>query len=179
MTIRNKGDFRMVIDCFNALDDEELTKEERVYSSLIIFLEDVNSLEDVLNLPNIEETYKEMIRFFNCGEDKAPGLDSNYKVLDWEYDSNLICAAVNKVVGSEIRAMPYLHWWTFMGYYMEVGESSLSTVVRIRYKTVKNEKLEDYEKKFRNNHPHYFNLDMRTTEQREEENKLRALWNTT
>ena len=35
--IRNKGDYRTIIDCFLALDDLELSKVERVYASLIIF----------------------------------------------------------------------------------------------------------------------------------------------
>ena len=169
----------MVIDCFNALEDENLTKEERIYCGLIIFFEDINSLEDAQAIPDLEGVYKEMIRFFNCGQDKTPGLDSHYKLLDWESDSNIICAAVNRVVGKEIRAIEYMHWWTFIGYYMEVGESSLSTVVRIRYKIARNEKLEDYEKKFRNNHPYYFNIDMRTVEQRESDMRARALWNRT
>lgn len=177
MTIRNKGDFRMVIDCFNALDDEELSKEERIFSSLIIFFEDINSLEDVLQLTDLEDVYKEMIRFFNCGDTKEQGLDTNFKVMDWEYDSSIICAAINKVAGKEIRAIEYMHWWTFMGYYLEVGESLFSTVVRIRYKTAKHEKLEDYEKKFRNNNPHYFNFDMRTTEQKVADEEIRSLWN--
>ena len=45
LTIRNKGDYRMVLDCFAALNDVELTKEERVYCALIIFYENFNSLD--------------------------------------------------------------------------------------------------------------------------------------
>ena len=35
--IRNNGDFRMVLDCFNALGDEELGEDYRFLASLIIF----------------------------------------------------------------------------------------------------------------------------------------------
>ena len=45
--IRNKGDFRMVLDCFNALQDNNLSQQERVISSLIIFYDDVHSYEDL------------------------------------------------------------------------------------------------------------------------------------
>ena len=45
--IRNKGDYRTIIDCFSALQDVELSKTERVYASLIIFYEDVNDIEDI------------------------------------------------------------------------------------------------------------------------------------
>ena len=51
LSIRNKGDYRMVLDCFAALNDVELEKEERVYCSLIIFYEDFNSLEDLMAYP--------------------------------------------------------------------------------------------------------------------------------
>jgi len=176
-SIREQGDFRMVLDCFKALDDEELTKEERIISSLIIFLEDINTVEDVYNLPDIESVYKEMIRFFNCGQDSSNGAKTNYKLIDWEKDSMMVCSAVNKVAGTEIRALDYLHWWTFMGYYMGIGRSSLSTVVGIRYKIAKGQKLEKYEKEFKRDNPEYFTWDMRSTEERELDKQIRELWN--
>lgn len=174
--IRKEGDFRMVLDCFKALEDEELTKEERVISGLIIFLEDMNSVEDVYNLPNLEEVYKEMVRFFNCGQDNITGSNTNHKVLDWDKDSALVCSAVNKVAGTEIRALPYLHWWTFMGYYMAVGKSSLSTVVGIRHKIATRKKLEKYETEFKKDNPQYFAWDMRSLEERELDREFRELW---
>ena len=38
--ITNNGDFRMVLDCFSALEDLELSEDLRVLASLIIFYED-------------------------------------------------------------------------------------------------------------------------------------------
>ena len=35
--IRNKGDYRVVLDCFSALNDTELTDQERMIAALIIF----------------------------------------------------------------------------------------------------------------------------------------------
>lgn len=174
--IREQGDFRMVLDCFTALEDEELTKEERIIAGLIIFLEDINSVEDVYNLPDLEKVYKEMIRFFNCGQDDITGSNTHHRVLDWDKDSALICSAVNKVAGIEIRALAYLHWWTFMGYYMAVGKSSLSTVVGIRYKIATRKKLEKYESDFKKDNPQYFAWDMRSLEERELDKQFRELW---
>ena len=56
--------------------------------------------------------------------------------------------AVNRVLGGEVRAMPYLHWWTFLGAYMEIGESLFSTVLSIRRKRAKGQKLEKWEQEF-------------------------------
>lgn len=166
----------MVLDCFIALEDEELTKEERIYSALIIFLEELETPEDVLRLPDLESVYKGMIRFFNCGQDNEVGANLGQKVIDWEKDSNLICSAVNKVAGTEIRSLDYLHWWTFMGYYTAVGQSALSTVVSIRHKIAHNKKLQDYEKEFKRENPQYFNIDMRTTEMKEIDEYYRNLF---
>ena len=40
--IRNNGDYRMVLDCFVALNDIELSQQERLYASLIIFYDNMN-----------------------------------------------------------------------------------------------------------------------------------------
>ena len=62
------------------------------------------------------EHYQEAIRqcfwFINCGNEeenrqKAP------RLVDWEQDFPYIVAPVNRVCGQEIRAVPYMHWWTF------------------------------------------------------------------
>ena len=68
--------------------------------------------------------------------------------MDWEQDACIILPAVNRVLGGEVRAMPYLHWWTFLGAYMEIGESLFSTVLSIRDKRARGRKLETWEQEF-------------------------------
>ena len=46
--ITNNGDFRMVLDCFSALGDAELTVQERIISCLIIFYSEFEDVDDVL-----------------------------------------------------------------------------------------------------------------------------------
>ena len=60
----------------------------------------------------------------------------------------LIVADVNKVAGQEIRALPFLHWWTFLGYFHAIGEGQLSAVVTIRDKLSRGKKLEEWEKDY-------------------------------
>lgn len=176
--IREQGDYRMVLDCMSALEDVELDETERLISCLIIFYEDINSIDDLDKFPDLETAIKEMSRFFNLGQDEKPGLKSKYKLIDYEKDEQLICSAVNNVAGFEIRTVPYCHWWTFMGYYMAIGESTLSTIVGIRHKIATHEKLEKYEQKFKNENPQYFTIDYRTTGEKElTEEFLREIWN--
>lgn len=168
----------MVLDCFQVLNDIELSETERIIAFLIIFYEDFNDVESVLLLD--EDTMSELIDnaflFFNCGQKHTSG-ETNHKTIDWEQDAQLISSAVNNVAGKEIRAESYLHWWTFMGYFNAVGESALSTVVGIRSKIAKGKKLEKYEQEFRNENPQYFTWDMRTLKQKEEDELLKQLWN--
>lgn len=177
LNITEKGDYRMVFSCFSALNDKELTKEERVLCSLIIFYEDINSLEDIINFPNLQELISKMYWFFNCGDDKGVGINKHYKLIDWEGDSQLIASAINKVANTEIRTVPYIHWWTFMGYYLAIGESPLATVVGIRSKIMEGKKLEKYESKFRHDNPQYFIWDSKSIEDKEAEEAILSLWN--
>ena len=175
--IRNKGDFRMVLDCFAALDDEQLTAQERILACVIIFYEDMHSIEDTNKFSDYQTAVAEMFKFFNCGQEESPGASTNYKLIDWQTDSQLISSAINNVAGKEIRAEKYVHWWTFMGYYLAVGESALSTVVNIRSKIVKGKTLEKYEQEFRRNNPQLFRWKSKTVEQREQDDLARSLWN--
>jgi len=175
--IRNNGDYRMVLDCFRALQDADLNKQERLFASLIIFYSDINSLEDLEKFSDLSEAVSQMYQFFNCGQTQEIGRNVNYKLIDWEQDEQLICSAINKVANTEVRAEPYIHWWTFMGYYSSVGESLFSTVVRIRDKIVRGKKLEKFEREFRIDNPEYFVWNARSIEAKEADALVRELWN--
>ena len=148
--IRNAGDYRMVLDCFSALQDIELSKEERLIASLSIFYDDVFYLDPQHGITNIQELFNTqekleaavigMYNFFNCNQESV-GNKVNYKLIDWDKDSQMIASAVNKVAGFEVRSAEYIHWWTFLGYYSAVGKSTLATVIDIRDKIVNGKKL--------------------------------------
>ena len=89
----------------------------------------------------------------------------------------MICASVNRVAQTEVRSLPYLHWFTFIGYYMEIGECTLSTIVSIRNKIANNKKLEKYERDFKAENPEYFNFDFRSSLQKQDDSLIMNLWN--
>lgn len=175
--IRNKGDYRMVLDCFVALNDTELPMQERIYAALIIFYEDLEDLEDLNKFPDINEAIQQMYIFFNCGDQFVENAPKVPKLISWEKDSQLISSAINKVSGQEIRALDYLHWWTFMGYYLAIGNSPLANIVSIRYKILTHQKLEKHEKKFQYENPQYFKLDFLNQEDKEYNNFIKEIWN--
>lgn len=172
--IRNDGDYRVILDCFEALSDSELTSKERLLAALIIFYNDINSIYDLEN-QDVESLVTEMYKFFNCGSD-SQGKSSNHRLIDWVQDEQLICSAINKVANLEIRSQPYIHWWTFIGYYTAIGDSPLSTIIQIRDKIFKGKHLEKYEREFRNNNPQYFTK-RKTLDELEAEKLVQELWN--
>lgn len=178
--IRNQGDFRMVLDCFKCLQDIELTEQERILVALCIFYEDVADVEYVREVFNTDSklvaAVEEMYNFFNCGQESI-GAARNHKLIDWEKDSQVIVSAINNVAKKEIRAETYIHWWTFMGYYLAIGECPLSTIVNIRDKIVRGKKLEKWEQDFKLNNPEYFNWNFKSVEEEELDNYIRELWN--
>lgn len=179
LNIRNRGDFRMVLDCFEALNDTDISQDERIFSSLIIFYEDLSEIEDIYEVigeENIEEAIKKMFDFFNCNQEQV-GYKSNRVLVNWDKDEQLIIAGVNKVAGKEVRAEEYLHWFTFIGYYISIGEGVLSAVVGIRDKIARGKKLDKYEKQFRSENPAYFNWKSKSVEDIEAENEIRKMWN--
>ena len=86
-----------------------------------------------------------LAKFISYGEEKAK---KGHKLIDWDQDAALIIGDVNKVAGHEVRAVPFLHWWTFLTYFYGIGEGTLSAVVSIRNKKAKHKKLEKWEEEY-------------------------------
>ena len=177
--IRNKGDFRMVFDCFSALNDDGLDISYRAVTALFIFIDGVTSIRQLHEMfPTqqlLTEAVKQMYNWFNCGQDEIAGVKAHKGVVDWEQDQQLIAGAINAVSKIEVRSMPYLHWWTFMGYYFNIGDGAFSTIVNIRSKIKEGKKLEKYEQEFQRNNPQYFTT-KRTTVEKEFDDELRRMW---
>lgn len=132
-------DFRDLLEIMGYLDDPDKPEYLRWRIALALFYEGDIPPEYQ------QEAMEYLAKFISCGEtDAKPGP----KLLDWEQDALAIVADVNKVAGTEIRALPYLHWWTFLSYFRAIGEGQLSTVVSIRDKLRRGKKLEQWEKDF-------------------------------
>jgi hypothetical protein len=136
---RIHGDFRDILRIFRYLDDPELAEPVRWAIALALFYEGQIPQE------HQAEAVAFLVEFIRCGQSEAkPGP----KLLDWEQDAAVIVADVNRVAGTEVRALPFLHWWTFMAYFNAIGEGQLSTLVSIRDKLARGKKLEKWEQEF-------------------------------
>lgn len=163
--IRNDCDFRVVLDCIIALNDNELTEQEKIYCALFIFYEE---FEEMQNQSNIEIAIKEMFKIINYGEEQEQEQEKKPKLMDWEHDFNLLVAPINRVLGYEIRSVNYLHWYTFLSGYYEIGECTFSNVVSIRSKKAKGKKLEKWEQEFYRENKKMVDLPQNLTEEEQE-----------
>lgn len=165
-----RTDYRDILNIFSAFNDEELSKKEKVIVCLEIFYINI----DDMNVELYEEAYNKAVIFMDQGRESNGTPEP--KLMDWEQDENLIFPAVNKVAGMEVRACEYMHWWTFMGYYMGIGESVFSEVINIRSKNQKHKKLEKNEKEFYSKNKDLVDLKIRySKEELEEREKLKEL----
>lgn len=167
-----RTDYRVILDILTAINDpeifdlgmtEEEKKEEQALTMLQILYIDFDSIPASL----WNEAAEKACEFIDCGikDDKK----TKPRLMDWEQDAPIIVPAVNKVCGRDIRAAEYMHWWTFLGYYMEIGESMLSTVVSIRDKKRRGKKLEKWEQEFYRNNKSIVDLKSKKEERSEEE----------
>ena len=176
--IRNNGDYRVILDCLVAMGDDELTDSEKMISSLGIFYEDIKGWEDIILLSdNLRDNLIEAMMDFVEPNRYDIGYKTNYKIMDWEEDETIIVAAINNVAHMEIRSVNYLHWWTFLGYYMSIGESVFSTVVSIRDKSHKGKKLEKWEQKFKKDNPQYFKNKKQMARDKADREMIMNIWN--
>lgn len=147
-TIRT--DYRNVLQVFEAFQDPELTQEEKWIVAIYLLFEGFSCDDDVMKAAqdgfDLGEAMKKISWFISAGQPEKQVLEQ--PTYNWTQDEQMIFSAVNKVAGRETRELEYLHWWTFLGYFNEVGEGTFSFIVGIRHKLNKGKKLEKHEKEF-------------------------------
>ena len=165
-----RSDFRAVLDVLVSANDPELDQEMKAWVMLQIMFPDLEQIPE----EHLSEACIKVCEFIDCGQ-KDDGKPKP-RLLDWEQDGAMIVPAVNNVAHTEIRALPYLHWWTFWGYFMQIGESLMSSVISIRQKKAKHEKLEKWEEKFYKENRELIDLKTTQTEEIQQEKDSLLKW---
>lgn len=168
-----RTDYRAVLDLFTALSDPELTDEDEqvtAYMQNRVMLEIMFPQCDDIPLEHMQEALEKVTEFIDMGisdDRKKP------KTMDWEQDAPILIPAINRVLNCEIRAQKYIHWWTFLGAYMEIGESLFSNIVHIRQKKASGKKLEKWEQDFYNDNKSLIDFKQKDKRSTEEKDVLR------
>lgn len=145
-----RSDYRVMLEIFEALNDPELTQEEKAEAVITMFYMKPEDIEDY------GEAIERCFEFADGGkkQEKKPR-----RIIDWEKDYEFIISPVNRVLGYEVRSVPYdplkniggVHWWTFLSAFMEIGpDCILSTIIRIRDKQQRGAQLTKEERKWAN-----------------------------
>lgn len=137
-----RTDFRAILDILKYFQDPEYEDDERQLICLDILYEDFENMPSNL----WQEAIGKALDFIDMGikgdDRKRP------QIMDWEKDAPIIIPAVNNVLKKEIRSPEPLHWWTFLGAYMEIRESLYSQVLSVRQKKAERKKLDKWEQEF-------------------------------
>lgn len=174
-----RTDYRVILDILAAVNDpgifeEDMSEEEKKMEQVLTMLQILYIDFEDMPRKDWKEAAEKANDFIDCGlkDEGKPKL----RLMDWEQDAPLIIPAVNKVSNQDIRAVKYMHWWTFFGYYMEIGECTLATVTNIRSKKKKGKKLEKWEKEFYQQNKKIVDIKVKGNERSEEEKEaLRKL----
>lgn len=139
-----RTDFRDILHIFEILNDPDLLEVERYIVALEYFFVTEEYLEEDFN-----DCVDAFCTFINGGDSgNGEVKPKNDKPLyDWNQDFNIIIPPVNRSLGYDVREKDYVHWWTFLGAFMEIGECTFSTFVAIRNKLNKGIKLDKAEEK--------------------------------
>lgn len=136
------ADYRDILDIISRIEDKTQDDFIKGYVCLALFYPDLGEIPE----SNYQEAIDKMFWFISCGEEQD---DTNGpKLIDWKQDYMLIVSDINKVAGHDVRADSFCHWWTFISYFMGIGEGQLSSVVSIREKLRKGKKLEKWEREY-------------------------------
>lgn len=175
-----RSDYRCALQVFEAFADPELEQGEKWIVAIYLLIEPFSCADDVLEAVeygfDVEAAAEQIVWFISAGKETRE--KKELPIYDWAQDEQMIFSAVNKVAGKETRGEDYIHWWTFLGYFNEVGEGDFSFIVGIRNKLNKHKKLEKYEQEYLRNNKDIVILGKRLTEEEQkEEDEYQALIN--
>ena len=140
-----RSDFRDILNIVIAFGDPDLEDNEKIYICLFVLYVDFDRMPE----RDYEAAFKAATTFIDCGlnEEGSNGWPSA-RIMDWEQDAGIMFPAINHVAGFEVRSAEYIHWWTFMGYYMEISEGIFSHILGLRVKKAKGKPLEKWEREY-------------------------------
>ena len=165
-----RTDFRDILYILSCFGNDEYTDSEKWTICIRILYKDWKNIP----VNQYEEAARQAKWFLDYGMEDDGG--SKRKMVDWEQDAKIIIPSINKVLGFEIREKEHMHWWTFLGAYMEIGEGVFSEVVNIRSKKARGKKLEKWENEFYRENKKLVDFKIKyTKEELEEQERLKAL----
>lgn len=153
-----RSDFRAALDICAALEDPDLDLQDKALVALIILYPGF----DDMPTEHYEEAVKQCYWFIGGGTDESAR--NVAKLVSWEQDAQHIITPINRVLGREIRAAKYLHWWTFLSAFYEIGDCTFAQIVRIRNLKAKGKNLDKADQEWYRQNRHLVDFKIKYTE---------------
>ena len=144
-----RTDYRVALGVFKYLADDTLPVAARYSIAVQCIFKEADKIPE----EHLTEAIERVLEYLAGGRTYTEEDRKKPSLVDWDTDIDIILPAINKVAGYDVRGVQELHWWTFLSYYTEIGDSTFSTVVGIRYKMAHGKKLEEYEQEFVRDNP--------------------------
>lgn len=142
-TYQIESDYRAVLDILTALADNELDEQEKAEVSLRIFYPGF----DEMPVRDYQEALNQCFRFIDRGKEREEKKKEPV-IMSWEQDFDMYIAPINRIAGCDVRSLEYVHWWTFLTWYVEIGDCFYAQVVRIRDKKAHGKSLDKQDREF-------------------------------
>lgn len=151
-------DFRVILTIFAALQDPDLTDQEKSWVVLCRFYKEPEKIQDP------DEALAAFAAFADCGTGGRQGP----RLMDWIQDYPILAPAIDRVLGYSSRSCPYLHWWEYLGAFREVGDGLFAQVVAIRRLRAQGKKLSPQQEAFARANSQLIRLNPRLSRQEQE-----------
>lgn len=111
------SDFRYCLSTILAFEDEELADVEKQQIMLANLYNEIPE--------NLAEALQKAMWFLNGGSEKSDEEFSGMRLYSFRKDANYIFAAFRQTHGMDLQTIEYLHWWTFMALFMDLGQDTV------------------------------------------------------
>ena len=165
--IESQCDWRVILDILVLYEDPNIELFAKHSLAMVMFYKEPKKLK------NPQAAVYEMVRIVDGKkpeEVKETGrTEDPLRLMSWSKDFHLIAPAVSSVLGYDIRTPgKYTHWWTFLGAWMSLKESTWQCFVEIRKKRLKGENLEKWEERVYRENKNEIDLPAVLTEEEED-----------
>lgn len=134
-------DYRVALNCFDAIEDENLNDISRAFAIITLLFgyknEETGEIEGVPD--NTNEALRIADKYLRCGNENA-STSNTKKDMDFNYDMKYIKASFLSDYGIDLDEVEHMHYWKFCDLIGGLTEQSVLSKVR----DLRNTDLNDY-----------------------------------
>ena len=165
--IKINTDFRISILFELLMQDNTVSKKEKILQSLQLYYPDLDKIKD------FDKAIQDMLWFYRCGKELADSkennnVERNKQIYSYEFDDDKIYSAFMEQYNIDLQDIEYLHWWKFKALFNALSENTqFVKIMGYRAMNVNEIKDKKMKKQYRKLQKMYALPDMRTEEEKE------------